>query len=47
MILRGDGGEIQFFAVLQSFETTTPAKPCFPSLLFRRLGMGFYPDETL
>ena len=37
----------QFFAVLKSFETTTPADPCFPSLLFRRLGMDFYREETL
>ena len=50
VILRGGGGEMaefQFFAVLKSFETTTPANPCFPSLLFRRLGIGFYPEETL
>ena len=38
---------VEFFAVLKSFETTTPATPCFPSLLFRRLKMGFFTEETL
>lgn len=41
--------EFQFFAVLQSSETTSanPFPGRIPSLLNRRLGMGFYPDETL
>ena len=49
VILRG-GGRMRwrevFLRCSKSFETI-PAKPCFPSLLFRRLGMGFYPEETL